>query len=197
MNDLMLQSAQKSVAAAKGNMYPNISAFGGLSTNYVDIKVPQFQGGPKTPTGATVNVSGTDYDVVAPSFIIVGEKVIPLGKQFRNNFGQNIGIGLNVPIFNGRVARTNWERSKLNVRLYELQKEQGEQQLKQDIYTAYTNAVAALQKFNADKKTVETTTKVYEFAQKRYDVNLLSTYDLITSQNNMQSAKYQALYSTI
>jgi len=195
VNDLLLLSAQKNVAASRGAMYPSVSAFGGLSTNYVDIKVPEYQVGPKTATGATVNVGGTDYDVVAPSFIQVGERIIPLGRQFRNNFGQNVGIGLNIPILNGKLARTNWERSKLNVRVYELQKEQAQQQLKQDIYTAYTNAVAAMQKFNADKKTVETSAKVYEFALKRYDVNLLSTYDLIISQNNLQSARFQALYS--
>ena len=37
--------------------------------------------------------------------------------------------------------------------------------------------------------------KAYDFAKKRYDLNLLSTYDLISSQNNVQRARIQALYS--
>ncbi|MGQ0740490.1 MAG: TolC family protein, partial [Bacteroidota bacterium] len=102
---------------------------------------------------------------------------------------------LSVPIFNGRTARTGWERSKLTVQQFELQKEQGDMQLKQDIYKAYTDAGAAMQKFNADKKSVQTADKAYDYAKKRYDLNLLSAYDLISSQNNVLRARIQALYS--
>ncbi len=195
VNQLLIQSAQKSVAVAKGALYPTISGFGGLSNNYVNLKVPQFTAGAIKPTGAIVNVSGTPYDVLAPSFVQVGEKAIPLGTQFKNNFAQNIGIGISVPIFNGRSARTAWDRSKLTVQQLELQKEQGDMQLKQDIYKAYYDATAAIQKFSADKKSVETALKAYDFAGKRYSLNLLSTYDLINSQNNVQRARIQALYS--
>ena len=68
-------------------------------------------------------------------------------------------------------------------------------QLKQDIYKAYTDAVAAMQKYNSDKRSVQTSEKAYDFAKKRYDLNLLSTYDLISSQNNVLRARIQALYS--
>lgn len=195
VNQLRIEAAQKSVDAAKAGMYPTLSAFGGLSTNYVNVRIPQYAPGPSVPTGATVNVSGTDYSVVAPSFVQVGDKTIAIGNQFRNNFAQNIGIALSVPIFNGKSARTGWERSKLNVQVLQLEKERGDLQLKQDIYKAYNDALAALQKYNADLKSVQTQEKVYDYAGKRYAVNLLSTYDLITSQNNLQSARLQALYS--
>lgn len=195
INTLRILSAQKSVAAAKAGLYPTISAFGGLSNNYVNIKVPQFAPGAFAPTGAVVNISGTDYNVLAPDFIQIGEKSIPLGTQFKNNFAQNIGIGINVPIFNGRSARTAWDRSKLTVQQLELQKESADMQLKQDIYKAYNDATAALQKFNADKKSLQTAVKAYDFASKRYALSLLSTYDLLTSQNNVQRARFQVLYS--
>jgi outer membrane protein len=54
--------------------------------------------------------------------------------------------------------------------------------LKLDIYTAYSNAINALQKFNASKKQVEVAQKAFDFATKRYDVGLLNTLDLITKQ---------------
>ena len=195
VNDLRLKSAQKAAEAARGNMYPTISAFGSLSTNYVNIKIPQYTTGPYVPTAGIVTVSGTDYSVKAPSFIQAGEKTIPIGKQFNNNFGQSVGIGLNVPVFNGRAARTNWERSKLQVNQWQLTKEQNDLTLKQDIYKAYNDAVAALQKFNANRKTAETSQKAYDFASKRYELALLSTFELITSQNNLQRAKIDLLYS--
>ncbi len=89
------------------------------------------------------------------------------------------------------MAQTNWERSKLTVQQLELTREQDNQTLKQDVYKAYNDATAALQKFNANKKTVETSAKSYDFASKRYNLNLLSTYDLINSQNNLQRAKIE------
>lgn len=195
INNLRIQSAQKSMSAAKAGMYPTFSAFGNLSTSYVNIKSYSRQFGPLVPTGAVVDVNGINQPVLAPDVILIEGKPIQLGSQLRNNFGQSFGIGVNIPIFNGRAARTAWDRSKLTVQQLELQKEQGDMQLKQDIYKAYTDATAALQKFNADKKSVQTAEKAYDFASKRYELSLLSTYDLINSLNNLQRAKIQALYS--
>ncbi len=193
--ELKLKSAQKQVAAAKGQLYPSLQAFGGLSSNYVNIKMPQFQLGSPKSTGAYVNVGPITYDVMAPSYIKVGEKTISLGKQLKNNFGQNIGVSMSIPIFNGNALRTNYERSKLAMKQWELNKEQDNQKLKQDIYKAYLDATASIQKFNADSRSVLTAKKSFEFAQKRYDQNLLSAFDLINSQNNYLRTKVQALYS--
>ena len=77
----------------------------------------------------------------------------------------------------------------------ELQKEQTSFTLKQDIYKAYTDAVAAIQKFQANQKTVAASQKAYDFAVKRYELELLSSYDLITAQNNLARAKSQLVYS--
>ncbi len=193
--DLRLQSAMKSVDAAKGQFYPRISAFGSMGSNYVSIKLPEFTAGTARPTGAFVNVGGTSYNVFAPGFVKVGESAIPFGKQMNSNFSQNIGIGLSVPIFNGAATRNNWERSKLMVTQWELTKEQDNQTLKQNIYRAYNDATAAIQKYHADLKAVETSRRSFEFAQKRYDLNLLSTFELVNSQNNLLRARIQALYS--
>jgi outer membrane protein len=203
VNTLRVQSAEKSVAVAKASMYPVISAFGSLNTNAISFRRPIYD---QVLTGYTASGARADagggvfYPVQIPQFT-TGTNVVSYFKpgsiteQFGNNFGQSIGTGINVPIFNGRAARTAWERSKLTVLQVQLQKEQGDMQLKQDIYTAYNDAIAAVQKFNADKKAVQTAEKAYDFAKKRYDLNLLSTFDVINSQNNVLRAKIQALYS--
>jgi outer membrane protein len=76
---------------------------------------------------------------------------------------------------------------------YELQRDQDNLTLKQDIYTAYTDAVTALQKFNASKKSVATAQKAHDFAQRRYDIGLLNTIDLITNQNNLFRARIDVI----
>ena len=95
----------------------------------------------------------------------------------------------------GGSLRTSWQKSKLSLKQYELTKEQNSFTLQQDIYKAYNDAVAALQKFNANKKTVESSQKAYDFASKRYELNLLSTFELFSSQNALLTAKIQMLYA--
>ena len=193
--DLRLQAAQKNVDAAKGQLYPSITAFGGIGTSYVNVKRPTFGPGPDEATNAYVTVGPSTFNVFAPTVVQIGERVNPFGDQLNTNLSQSVGLGLSIPIFNGNSARANWERTKLQVRQWELTKESDNQTLKQNIYRAYNDATSSMQKFNADKKSVQATAKSYEYAQKRYDQNLLSTFDLINSQNNFLTAQIQALYS--
>ncbi|MGZ8556776.1 MAG: TolC family protein [Chitinophagaceae bacterium] len=190
INELNLQAAIKNVAAAKGNMYPSLSLFGGLDSRYSDAQnlLPKNFVNTTIPIGF-VNVSGTDYIVNTQREQPTGFTKNTYFQQVNNNFSQSLGLGLNIPIFNGGLARTNWRKARLNVTSVELQKELDSKTLKQDIYQAHANAVAAIQKFNAAGKSVETSQKAYDFAKKRFDVGLLKTIDLITNQNNLFRAK--------
>ena len=85
------------------------------------------------------------------------------------------------------------KRTYSNEITYELQRDQDNLTLKQDIYTAYTQAITAFQKFNASKKSVETAQKAFDFAQRRYDIGLLNTIDLITNQNNLFRSRIEVL----
>ena len=204
VNELRIQSAIKISNAAKAAMYPSFSAFGGLDTRYVNSKkIPIYD---QVITGysptllRTAAGGGVYYDVEQP--VLVNGNTIskyltsdPFSTQLKNNFGQNIGIGLSIPIFNGRTARTLWEQSKLTVKNLELTKQQGDLQLKQDIYQAYIDATAAIQTFNANQKAVSTAQKAYDFANKRYELGLLSTYELLSTQNSLLRAKIQLLYA--
>jgi outer membrane protein len=51
--------------------------------------------------------------------------------------------------------------------------------------------MVALEKLNAGKKTLETAERTLYFAQKRYDVGMMGTFELITNQNNVFTAKLQ------
>jgi outer membrane protein len=94
-----------------------------------------------------------------------------------------------IPIFNNGSARINHQQSKLRLLQAENTVSQSNLTLQQNIYQAHAQATAALQRFNAGKKTVETAEKSYEFARKRYEVGLANTLDLITNQNNLLRAK--------
>ena len=197
-NEFKLNAAEKATAAARGAMYPTISAFGSLSTNYLAFKKRPFYDqvlGDFVPTPFTVNVGSQVYTIQQPTFTqgaIAGyAKPQAFATQLNDNFRQSIGIGLSVPIFNGATLRTNYRRSKLNEESLQIQKVQDNLQLKQDIYSAYTSAIIALEKVNASRKGITTNETTYDFAKKRFDVGMLGTYDLITTQNNLLRARLE------
>ncbi len=164
-NDLKIKAAEKNVLVNKASLYPSI--YGSYSLN------------------STYNNKSTD---------ILGNKISYLD-QVNQNFRQSLGLGISVPIFNNGTSRIAFEQSKLNLKNTLLTKEQADQTLKQNIYTAYTNAVNALEKLNAAKKNVESAQKVYDFSFRRYEIGLLGTLDLITNQNNLETAKLQMVAS--
>ena len=194
VNDFNLKASQRAAEAARGRMYPTFSAFGSLGSAY-NSRAKEITGSRQftVPIGK-VNVGGADYSVFPNQpFTSYNYGDAALFDQFNQNFRQSVGIGLSVPIFNGSLVRTNWQRSKLNIRIVELQKEGDNQRIKQDIYQAYNAATVAMERFNASEKIVATSQRSFEFAQKRYEVGMLSTFELITNQNNLFRAKLESV----
>lgn len=194
-NDLRIQAAEKYTRSARAQMYPSLSLFGGLGSNYANNKVPtvnQVPTGKFDTTAALVDVNGVLYNVLSPGFnTVITANRIPFATQISDNFRQNVGLQVNIPLFNNGVARTAWEKSRLNVKSLQLQKDLDLLTLKQDIYKAYNDAATALQRYLAGQKSVQTAEKAYGFAQKRYDLGLLTTIDLLTNQNNLNRARVE------
>lgn len=191
-NDFKIKAAQKNSTAAKGGLYPTISAFGSLGSRY-NSRSEEVTGSTLiNPPIGKVTVGTVDYSVYRLNpFPDYTYRKQPFFSQLNQNFNQAIGLSLRVPIFNGYNNRTIYERSRINIRSLQLQKDLDNQSLKQNIYQAYNAATVALQKFNAGKKAMETAERTYGFAQKRYDVGLMSTFELITNQNNVFRARLE------
>ena len=194
-DDYKIKAAEKSAAAARGSMYPTLSAYGSLGSNY-NNQAQQLLGFSQTtinnvPIGS-VNVGGTSYNVVTSQTInSPNYSKRAFTNQLQDNFRQSIGLSVSVPIFSGGNLRTNYERSILNTSSLQLQKMQDDQKLKQDIYSAYNAALIALEKFNASEKSVLSNQKTFDFANKRFNVGMLGTFDLISTQNNLLRAKLE------
>jgi outer membrane protein len=191
-----IKAAEKNVLASKAQLYPTISGNYSLSSTY-NNKAQQIIGTSTftAPIG-TVKVGGTDYNVFPNTpFTSYSLGKTPYGTQLNQNFQQAVGVNVSVPIFNNGQRRIGYEQSKLNLKSAQLQSEQSNQKLKLDIYTAYTNAVNAMQKFYGTTKQVEASQKAYDYSIKRYEIGLLGTLDLIINQNNLATAKIQQLSS--
>nr|WP_295869024.1 TolC family protein [uncultured Chitinophaga sp.] len=161
-DELRIKSADRALRAAKGQLYPTLTIGGGLSTGYAN----NYYEDPLTQT-----------------------KLIPFSKQIENTFNKNIGLGLKIPIFSGWQQRTAVAKARVNVYNLELSRDLDNQKLRQDIYTAHANAVAALQKFNASSTGVMAAQKAYDFATKRFNLGLMNTIDYITTQTRLFKAQ--------
>jgi outer membrane protein len=195
VNKFNLEAARKYADAAKGQMYPNISLGASLGSNYSSSKSnSEVLSKTQIALDTVARVFPSNTPVVVPVYDVRSRGfATPYGTQLSDNYRNSIGISLNVPIFNGRSARTNWQKQKLQVQNLTLQQDLSNMTLKQDIYSAYTDAVTSMQKFNATTKSVAAAQKAFDFAQKRYDVGLLNTIDLLTNQNNLFRAKIDRL----
>lgn len=205
-NELRIKSFEAAIKAARGQLYPTFSAFGGLGSRFsnpfksiTNVTYTGYDQRPDPGAPVAIGPNNTFYQVVNPTFTYTQSSKTFGGlwkgysDQISNNFSQNFGIQLNIPIFNGGTANINYQKSKLNLLNAKVGREQINQTLKQNIYQAYNSAVAALEKYNANQSTVLATQKAFDFATKRYNLGLLSTLELITAQTNFTKAKLDLL----
>jgi outer membrane protein len=196
-NALRLKSFEAAMRASRAAMFPTVSIGGTLGTNFSspNKNTSEVIVGENVST-AFVNINNNKYNIIVPRTEFVqskrgfAERWDGWGVQMNNNFRQSLGFSISVPINSGGAARFGYQRSKLDLKNAELTKSLADQTLKNDIYKAYYSASAALEKFNAAKLTLDINRKSYDFAQKRFDLGLLNSFDLITSQNNMNRAQY-------
>lgn len=193
-NTFRIEAADKFIASAKGAMYPTFSLFGSLGTSYNNQTTEILSVTPINIPVGNVTVGSTVYDVfpLQPVNSYTYSKM-PYFPQLNQNFRQTIGLNMSVPIANGSSLRTAYERNKLNKRSLELQQDMDNQSLQQDIYKAYNDVITSLEKYNAAVKTAKANQQAFDFATKRYNIGLLNTLDLLTTQNNLFSAKLQSL----
>ncbi len=207
-NALRIQGHESNLKAIKASFLPTISLGGSLGTQFSssNTKITGYKFNGYVPSigldnngnliPATVaDANGTLYPVKGASYSYTqgkksfGERWDGWGTQLDNNFRQGLGLNISVPINSGGNTKFNYERAKLNYRNAQITRDLANQTLKNDIYKAYYSAMAAMQKFNATKTTVALTQKTYDYAVKRFSLGLLSTVDLIISQNNLTRAR--------
>ncbi len=196
--EAQLKSAGMSYQLAKGARAPSVSAYATVSTVY--------SGNAKDVVGKinglqTIGVvESTLQEVVAPK-IDYQVNDIKFAEQAKSNFGQQVGVQANIPLFNGNQVNNAILNAETNYELTQLNLETAKQQLYNDIANAVNNANAAYAKLEAAQKSNNAQKTSMDFADKKYTAGLLNYYDYnnarnlyLNSLNTLQSAKYEYIF---
>jgi outer membrane protein len=147
-------------------------------------------------------VNGTLVDV---AFFNVEGVTFPTqayGTQLGDNFGQSVGLSLNIPIYSNHRNRINKERAQLGILNAELNSRQIMDQLKSDINTAITNFRAARNSFQAAGRSLDAADAAFNDAQRRFDVGAINSFEYNNAADNLDlarreltRARYQMLFN--
>lgn len=169
-----IRSAEAQTEVSKTAFWPTLSASAGLSTFYNNI----LNGGP-----VSTNQDG-------------------FFKQYKDQFGQNVGISLNIPIFNKGKTKLQVEQSRLNESVSKITLEQQKQSVRQNIQKAQFDADANYESYLAAVEAEKSSKLALDFADKSYTAGKTTIYDVNVARNNyanaqgsVAQAKYNYLFS--
>ncbi len=110
-------------------------------------------------------------------------------QALETNLGQNVGISLNIPIYDKGLTRIAIERARLGVANQLLLNQRTNQLLKADIQNAIATAKAAKKQLEASEKTYNATKIASENADRKLTAGASSPFEVTTAKNNMDAAE--------
>lgn len=177
-----LESSMKDLDIAKGMRYPSLSLSGNYNTGFSDIREKVID---TDPLGLP----------------IMGK--YPFFEQINDNLSVGVGLGLNIPIFNGSQVNTAVANARISIESAQLELQKRKNDLFRDIQQAYADAVAALKKYESTGKALVSMEESFNYTEKKFEVGLVNTVDyntsknqLIITQSDLLKAKYDFIFKT-
>ena len=126
---------------------------------------------------------------------------IPLSQQLKTNGRTQLGLSLNIPIFNSMQTKYRVKMTELGIENQQLNIENTSKKLKKEIQQAYYSALAAKEKHVAAENSLKSSQLAYEYAQAGFEAGKTTLMELNESKNrlykaesNRLQAKYEYLY---
>ncbi|MFI5134221.1 MAG: TolC family protein [Chitinophagales bacterium] len=188
------KSAEKGLDISRGRLYPSLSLFGSLTTNYSNLYYNYTSDNSQwlaIPIGFVQGSLDTVFTLEHP----ITSSQVKLGQQYHDNFGKAFGFSLDIPIFNNWQNRTNVNRSKVQVLDAQYNLESAKQQLLKDVQSAYADAVAAKNSYEAALKAVSSLQKAFDDSQLKFNAGAITSLDFTTAKNNYNKALSDLLQS--
>ena len=122
------------------------------------------------------------------------------GNQMKTNFDATVGVGVSIPLLDGRKNKTSVNKARI-------QREQAllsQQDVRKELYTTiegfWLDAQSNQQKFRAAQVSVESEQQSYDLLSEQFQLGLKNIVELMNGKTNLlqaQQNKLQSKYTTI
>lgn len=125
----------------------------------------------------------------------LGESADSFSEQFRRNKNQQLGLGLNIPIFNKLQVKNNVEIAKLNVINSNYDKDIVINNLTQSINSIKAQFLNAQEKYNLLETNFENQRLSFQKSEEKYKEGLMDAYTFFVVRNGWLQANYNLINS--
>ena len=154
-----------------------------------DVKIQKATYYPTLSASAGISTGYNGSNLTAPN--------TGWGTQLWHGLGENIGLSLNIPIYQHSSVRNNVKQAEYRVQQIELEQKQTEYQVNQDLQKSYLDVVTAQNDFVAAEAKTDAYRANYMTYKLRFQYGSVTAVDLIQQQtnflnqlNNYMQAKY-------
>lgn len=186
--DYRAKAASKAKKVAAAGLYPTLSLFGQLGSNYSSAARTL------TPL-SSMDIATSDYVVVGGNNLPVmtnqtkyNSQKISFTNQYNNNLSTYVGINLSIPIFSSLQTRTNIKLAKIEERRTGFIAENTKIQLRQAIEQAHLNMTMAFTKHQAVNDQVAAYTESFRAAEIRFNLGAINSVEYLIVKNNLDRA---------
>ncbi len=185
-NDLLAQEQvikrnEHQVGITRSGLYPTLSASYGINTSYND------------------NFRVTAIDPNNPGEFI--RQTVGFTDQFFDQLvTKNVGMSLQVPIFNNWDNRTSLQSSKIALKNSKLELENVKFQIFEEVRQAYNDYTSFSKELESTEKSLAAAERAFETEQQRYNVGASTLIELNQANSNFvqaQSNRVQAIYNFV
>ncbi|SKC60137.1 TolC family protein [Ohtaekwangia koreensis] len=189
-----IQSSYYAVKSSRGSLYPRLSLVAGLNTNYSSTQESQFYADPNG--GFSFSQSPVAYlnqDLNSPVYTVspngTYRDTYGFGSQVKDNIYRTLGLQLIIPIFNNFSARATVQRTVIQNQQAKIDAQLTDQTLRQNVETAYNDAVAAAKTYNSSLRQVNAREEAFRMMEQRYGAGSANSFEFQVSQNDLFRAK--------
>lgn len=176
-----IRSAEAQTEVTRTAFWPTVTASAGIGSFYNNL----------------LNTRTTGYDQFGNP---ISEPT--LFNQYKDNFGQNLGISVNIPIFNKGITKLQVEQSKLQESIAKTTLLQQKQVVRENVQKAQFDVDANYEIYLSALQAEKSTKLALDFADKSYAAGRSTIYDVNIARNNyanaqgsVAQAKYNYLFS--
>ena len=193
-----VSSANYGVKLAQSARVPSVAFSAQLNSNYVQ-GLPYFTEYYTVTTYTLVENPLTGSIDQVPQEINVpnpnSQTAYTVANQLLDNRNQFLGVGVQIPLFNGGQTHSAVQRAKIQLDNALIDQTQAELNVRQTIERAYLDAKGALAIYEASKISAEASAEALENAEVNFETGTISAFDFSLSKNQFLAAKSREIQS--